>query len=236
MDRGQLSVPKLVLVVLGALVALCAVVYGLTVAFEQERQARLVLPQVERLVVRTDNGRVHLRAGRAGEPMVLRRRARWLFGEPALRRRTTSSRVVVEASCAGTTGPCSTDLEVVVPPGVDVTAESRSGDVEAERLRGRIRLRTDAGDVRAEDVRPVSLSAYAVAGDVRVGVRNAPLRIVALTDAGDVEIAVPMNRQYRLDAEYARGELRVEGIFRNDTAARRIVAETGAGDVRVTGR
>jgi DUF4097 and DUF4098 domain-containing protein YvlB len=188
------------------------------------------------VVVRTDSGQITVRAGQTGGPLVIRRRARWLFGEPELSRRTAGGRLVVEASCARTVGPCATDLDVVVPKGVDVTAVSGSGDVRAERLGGRIRLRTDTGDVRADDVRPVSLSAFAVAGDLQLDVRNAPLQIVALTDAGDIEIAVPLNQEYRLDAQYRRGDLRVDGVFRNDMAARAILAKTAAGDVSVLGR
>lgn len=232
-----MPLPKLVLVVLAALLALCAAVYGLTVAFEQEREAREVAAgDVQRVVVRTDSGRVSVRAGQTGGPLVIRRRARWLFGEPRLRRRTGAGELVLEASCEGAIGPCATDLDVVVPDGVDVTAESESGDVRAERLGGRVDLRTGRGDVHAAAVRPVSLRASATAGDLQLAFRNAPLQVVARTDAGDIEIDVPPNDEYRLDALYERGDLRVDGVFRNDLASRRIVAETAAGDVRLLGR
>ena len=57
----------------------------------------------------------------------------------------------------------------------------------------------------------------------------------ARADSGDVDVAVPTDR-YRVDADADSGDVNVDGLLRDDTAARRIEASADSGDVSVRGR
>jgi hypothetical protein len=60
--------------------------------------------------------------------------------------------------------------------------------------------------------------------------------VSANSDSGDVDVTVPAGGEYRVDATTDAGDVRVEGVLRNDHAVRTISATADAGDVTVRGR
>ena len=63
----------------------------------------------------------------------------------------------------------------------------------------------------------------------------APQLLSAHTDSGDVDLDVPAER-YRVDADADSGDVNLEGLLRDDRAARHIDARSDSGDVTVRGR
>lgn len=225
----------LVPLVLAALVALCGAAYAVSDALG--RSARTVLQgplDLQSVVVATDAGDVTVRASPRGTPVTVRRNARWLLGEPRVSQVLRGDQLEVRASCpvVAALGPCATDLEVSVPPGVDVAASTGGGDLLARGLSGRVDL-SARGDLEAERVRPLVARVRTRAGRTRIGFANAPLQVELTTD-GDALLLVPEGDDYRVDGEVA-GRVRLDGVFRSDLASRRIDADV-AGDLSVVGR
>jgi putative adhesin len=245
---GALGIVCVVLLAGGAL-ALASTVFRHT-----DHRSRIARGTVTRVVVAADNGDVALRSGPAGRATVAESRHFW-WHKPKLRVALRDGVLTVRVDCGGFGPGCADDLRVTVPrglahasvavdsgdvemTGVDarrVDALTGSGDLDADGLAGTVRLQTDSGDVTARALRGDTVAAGTDSGDVDVAVLTAPRSLSASTDSGDVDLDVPAER-YRVDADAGSGDVTVDGVLRDDTAARRIDAHSDSGDVAVIGR
>ena len=117
-----------------------------------------------------------------------------------------------------------------------VRAHADSGDVDVVTRDARvIDARTDSGDVVVTTRGAREIAAKTDSGDVVVAVSGLPRRILATTDSGDVRVVVPAG-EYGVSTETDSGTVDVDGISRNDRAARSIEARTDSGDVTLSGR
>ena len=210
---------------------------------------------VDEIVVRADRGDVELVPGR-GRAVRVRETRRYLLKQPSLERRVDDGVLTLEARCDGAIVTCESDLQVSVPPGAVVRLKIGSGDVDARGIDAReARLRSDAGDVRAEltgrqglvraragpgdvDVRVRDarvIDAQSDAGDVVVAAGARPRRIRAVSDSGNVRVVVPAGA-YAVSPKTESGNVTVDGISRDHRAASAIEARTGAGNVTLDGR
>jgi DUF4097 and DUF4098 domain-containing protein YvlB len=233
-----LSTPKIVLLVFTAIVLVCACAVGVSQALQRSETATTTVRRaVDRIVIAADAGDIRLQ-GTAARAVRLRRHSRWLWRKPHVHATLRGRTLEVRGDCptVAAFGRCAADLTVGVPAGVDVTVRAGAADITATRLSGALDLRTGAGDVRGDGLRPVTVAAASDAGAVDLGLRTTPVRVDASSDAGDVTVTVPAGSEYRVDASTAAGRVDVGGVLRNDHALRRILARTAAGDVRVRGR
>jgi hypothetical protein len=76
-------------------------------------------------------------------------------------------------------GRASIDLDIKLPPNLQISANSVSGNVSVAGAQGDVRLNSVSGDVKADRVRANSLSAHTVSGNVTVQVES-------LTGTGDL--------------------------------------------------
>ena len=233
-----LSTPRLVLLVSGVLFVVCGFAVGVSEAFKHDRTTTETISRhIDRVVVRADTGRVHLEGTDAPRVMV-REKLQWLWKRPHVRTTLHGSTLAVSARCPDT-GPvnrCKADLDLAIPFDADVVVQGDSGDISAERLAGHLQLTTNSGDVRGQDLNPISVRANTDAGDVELDFTTQPVSVSANSDSGDVDVAVPKGGEYRVDATTDAGDVNVEGILRNDRALRSISATADAGDVTVRGR
>jgi hypothetical protein len=233
-----LSTPKLVLLVAGVLFVVCGFAVGVSEAFKHDRTTTTTINRhIERVVVRAGTGNVHLE-GTAGSRVMVREKIQWLWRRPHVRTRLSGATLFVSAQCPDT-GPvnrCKADLDLAIPFDADVVVRGDSGDISAERLAGHLRLTTDSGDVSGHDLNPISVRATTDAGNVDLDFTTQPVSVSANSDSGDVDVTVPAGGEYRVDATTAAGDVKVEGILRNDRAGRSISATADAGDVTVRGR
>ena len=231
------STPRLVLLVGLALVATCALAVGISEAFKHQRKTTTTIARhLERVVVDSDSGRVSLH-GVEGDRVVVQRDAQWLWRAPRVRLVVAGATLRVQATCPRT-GPanrCRADLDLGIPFDADVLVRNESGDVTADRLAGHIDLRTKSGDVRGQDMNPVSVRADTQAGVIDLDFTTEPVSVVATSRAGDVHVTVPRGAEYRVDTSARAGNDRVQGVVRNDRSNRTIRASTDAGDVDVLG-
>lgn len=150
-------------------------------------------------------------------------------------------------------GPCTTSVRLSLPRDVVVEAVTGAGNVAVWDLRrevvvetgaGHVDLRvlsddvdawTGAGDILGRGLRSLAVVAETGSGSVDLAWDVAPLDALATSGAGDVLLDVPTGA-YDLDATTGAGAVHVEGVRADRKADRALVAETGAGDVWVTGR
>jgi len=149
----------------------------------------------------------------------------------------------------GLTG--SGDVTVVGALTVDVS--TGSGDVEARRVDGEVRVETGSGDVDLAEiggdvdvvvgsgdvVAQVLYSDRAVvetgSGDVRIEVEEPPGLLTVTTGSGDVIARVPEG-PYDLRTHTDSGDVQVTGVKHVPGAEHRIDVETGSGDIVVSAR
>ena len=233
-----LSTPRLVLLLTGVLVVVCGVAVGVSVALTQERTTTATIAQhIERVVVRADTGHVNL-SGSEGSRVVVREKLRWMWRKPHVSTSVEGSTLTVSAECPGTStlNRCKADLDLAIPFDADVVVRGDSGDISAERLAGHLELTTESGDVAGRDLNPATAKATTDAGNVDLEFATQPVSVHANSDSGDVDVTVPAGGEYRVDATTTAGDVKVEGILRNDHAGRTITATADAGDVTVRGR
>ncbi len=232
-----MSTPRIVAITAAALLVLCGVVLAASEGLRSSSSSRsLVSEPVERIVVKTDTGDVDITAGLTGN-VVIERDDAWILDRPEITQSVNDGTLYIESSCDGLGFffRCETDFTIAAPSGVDVEITGDAGDVHLKGLRGRVLVNTDAGDIDADRLEPVTLEARTDAGDVSLDLFGAPARTVVASDAGDVEMVVPFGA-YRVDAEADAGEVEVAGLLRDDLAPQRITAAADAGDVSIRAR
>jgi hypothetical protein len=190
---------------------------------------------VDEVVVTADAGNVRLVAARADRVTLIDHR-RWLWRRPTVTTHLSGSTLEVRAVCpkVGILDRCAADLELRLPFDTDVLVRGGSGDIVADGLAGHVQLHTDAGNVTASNLVPVSLVAATKAGSIDLAFATSPVSVSATSEAGDVTVAVPSG-EYRVDTATDAGDDRVAGVIRNDRSFRHIEAHTRAGDVTVRG-
>jgi len=233
-----LSTPRLVLLLTGVLLVVCGVAVGLSEALTHERTTTATVARhIDRVVVSADTGHVNL-SGSKGSRVMVREKRRWLWRKPRVATRVEGSTLTVSAQCPGssTLNRCKADLDLAIPFDADVVVRGDSGDISAERLAGHLELTTDSGDVAGRDLNPTIVKATTNAGNVDLEFATQPVSVHANSDSGDVDVTVPAGGEYRVDAATTAGDVKVQGILRNDHAGRTITATADAGDVTVRGR
>jgi hypothetical protein len=231
------STARIVVMAALGLLVLSGTAFGLTVALRSQSDSRTVLrTPVKRIVVRGDAGDVDIRAGLTGN-VIVGHRDSWLVDRPAYRAALEGDTLTITTRCKGFTASlrCKSDVTIDVPPMVDVSVKTKSGDVDLRGLSGRADVETDSGAIRAHRVDTVTIHALSDAGDISLDVFGEPARTEADSDAGSIDIVVPFNT-YRVDAGSDSGSVRVRGLIRDDLAPRAIHAMTHAGDVTVRAR
>lgn len=215
-----------------------------------------VFGTVREIVVKADRGDVDLVPSRT--LVQVRETRHWVVSQPELERTRKNGVLTLESTCSAErlVVKCHSDLRIAVPPGVRITVDAGSGDVD---LRGTdvrsVHVESGSGDIELDldgrqtlvfassdsgDVDLVARSVRAVdaqtdSGDVTADVGGLPRRVVARSNAGDVAVTVPRGA-YRIRAVAESGDARVSGLGRDDRSLQSIHARTGDGDVAVRAR
>jgi hypothetical protein len=197
-----------------ALAGLCggAWAFGKAVAGHQT-ETHAVTGPVRSVVVDVDRGDVRLTPGTA---VSVEQTRRWDLKKPRVTRTLHDGVLTVKSRCHGVwvLSHCATDLDVSIPAGVAVRVQTNVGDVSGHGLVTRdARVRTDVGDVH-------------------VGLAQAPGRLAAETNVGDISLSVPHGR-YAVRTVSHVGDDRVDGLVQDDSAPASIRAITDVGDVAV---
>lgn len=123
---------------------------------------------------------------------------------------------------------CSVSYDIQVPPGVDLTVRTGSGDVDVAGLTtSSLTVKAGSGDLSLTDLTSQSVTANAGSGDIDVADLSSPSAVVE-TGSGDVTVTyavVPSD----LRASTGSGDLEVY-VPRDDTAYT-VHQHTGSGDL-----
>ncbi|MEU4428851.1 hypothetical protein AB0F81_50275 [Actinoplanes sp. NPDC024001] len=198
-----------------------------------------------------------------GQPgaVTVRQQLAWSRAEPVLEDDIVGRTLRIRSSCPPVllppAGQCRADLVVEVPPGATVRADVAVGRIRAERLtgavdltayggditvsdhRGRLRARSDGGNITGTELAGAETDAEAEWGDVNLRYAVVPTVVQATSGTGDVSIIVPPAGTgadgYRVRADTGGGRHTVD--VPQDSAGRHtIVAHAEQGDVTVRHR
>jgi hypothetical protein len=206
-------------------------------------------PATERLVVDAD-GDVTLGPSPDGQVHV-HTVVRHGLGEPEIMQESTPAGIRLGARCGEFLAVrCDVRHEVQVPPAFEVLIDGVDGDVTASRLSGPLTvdrltgditavdlsgpldLRTSAGEITGEALRAEELMAISDTGDVRLELVVPPRSVEVTTASGEVDLAVPADTTYRVDASTDSGEERVL-VPLDSTSTRTLRVDGDTGDVTV---
>jgi hypothetical protein len=127
---------------------------------------------------------------------------------------------------------CSVSYLVEVPAGTTVHVHTDAGAIRLTGLSGDLTLETDAGDVEGTGLGSGHTTVTSHAGKISLGYQAPPSTVDAKTDAGSVEVHVPVTGPYAVDAGTRAGNTTV-GVPTDPNAIRKISAHTDAGSVTV---
>jgi hypothetical protein len=231
------SIARIIVLSALGLLGFAGAAYGLSESLgNAERTTSVVSQRVHSIVVNADAGDVDIRAGLTGT-VTIDRTDHWLLDRPEVSQELRDGTLTISSACNGIgfVLRCETDFQIAAPPGVDVDVKGTSGDITLRGLNGRVTVETDAGDIEADRVEPVTLHATTNAGNISLDLFGQPTRTAVHSDAGDVNVVVPYGA-YRVDGQADAGDVKVTGLLRDDLSPRRIEARTDAGDIVVRAR
>ena len=239
--------------VVAAVVALAVVNLGVD---RTATKSHTVYGSVREITVKPGRGSVEFVP--AGQLIRIRETRHYVVSEPKLEQTRRNGVLTIATHCKDLPDvvPCYANLRVTVPPGVRVTVDGRSGDVDlrgvdvrsahVQTRSGDIELaagghpsllwaHADSGDVEivAADARAVD--AHSDSGDIDVDVATKPRRVAARSDSGDVQLTLPRGI-YAVRAKADAGDVTVKGISRNRLSPSSIDARSESGDVDVRPR
>jgi hypothetical protein len=224
-----------------------------------ETQQRSYQHQATRIELDVDSGDVSLVAGAAGQ-VSIDRRLEWAAAKPVVEENWQGDTLHIHAWCPKP-GPtplgsrrCSTVLALRVPAGVAVETNVRvgtirvndiqgelglstsSGNLEITNAPGRIRARSETGDITATGLSCAQADVKTYAGDVSLQFAVAPELVKAATVMGNVEVAVPHAAvgadRYQVRAQVTDANRHVS-VPDDPAAGRQLVASTSMGEVYV---
>jgi hypothetical protein len=219
------------------LLVLSALAFGVSEALHRTQDTRTTLARpVRKLVIRADTGDVDVRAGLTRD-VTIDRRASWTVDRPSVSERYADGVLTIVTRCGGLTSllRCRSDLRIDTPPEVDVAISTEHGDIDLRGLSGRTDVSTQDGDIRTHRLESVTVRALSDSGDVSLDLFGQPARTQVQANAGNVQVTVPYG-PYRVDADADAGDVKVEGVIRDDLAPQAIDALADAGSITVRAR
>jgi hypothetical protein len=251
----RLTTGRLAALVIGIPISLAIVAWGaLTVvsllSLDSFQIHRSFTPSASQLSVHTGTGDLTLIASDDGQ-VHLTGVAHYALVRPTVDVSTTGASVSVTVHCPWfVAGGCSVDLTVAIPPRIQVSASTDTGNLTANGLDD-LTLQTDTGDLQVNggsgflhlssqtgDITGVAIDAPSVTasdqtGDVSLGFAQAPTNVSAQDQTGDVTVTLPAGTTaYAVSAHSEVGDTSVE-VPTNPTATNEISASTATGDVTV---
>jgi hypothetical protein len=174
--------------------------------------------------------------------------------EPRIVQESTPAGVRLGAGCRELLAVrCDISHEIRVPPTFEVviggadgdvtasglsgplTVDRSSGDITAVDLTGPLDLSSRAGDISGDALRVDVLRAASETGDVELRLLTPPTSVDVTTEHGEVDLVVPADTTYRVDAHTGSGDERVlVPLDSASTRTLRIAGDTGDVTVRPT--
>lgn len=216
-------------------------------------QTFVVEDPVAAVLLDSEAGDITVTAG-TGPGISLSTVSRWAGGEdacPNLQMDKVGDTVSLQSTCPPLSLGCSVDWTIEVAENAtielktaagdilisnlngQVTATSNAGDITVEQLGGVVSLESSAGDISGLNLQSADFTANTSAGDISLTFAVAT-QIAAESGAGDIFVAVPEGA-WNLDIWSGAGDVNLFNVEDQPGAERSLQANTGAGDIQVTG-
>jgi DUF4097 and DUF4098 domain-containing protein YvlB len=219
-----LTATAVVLIASGAAVAACSVT-------SETRSSYEIGGTVTKLNVRDPAGKVEVTAGDG--PVRVTETVRYSDGEPRTSHTTDSGTLrLTNGGCGGRVHVCTVDYQIRVPAATSVEVTNATGVIRLTDLAGDLTITTNAGAVEGTGLSSSHATVHDNAGHVSLRYSAAPTRVSITDDAGAIEIRVPKDGAYVVDASTDAGHTSIS-VPRDPTATRTISAHTHAGEVTI---
>jgi hypothetical protein len=251
----RLTTGRLAALVIGipislAVIAWSALTLVALLSLDSFQVHRSFTPSASQLSVTVDSGDLTLIA--SGDSQVhLTGIAHYGLVRPTVDVTTTGASVSVTVHCPWfVAGECSVDLTVAIPPRIEVTASTDTGNLTSNGLDD-LSLQTDTGDLQVDggsgflhlssqtgDITGVAIDAPRVTtnaqtGNISLDFAQAPTNVSAQDQTGDVTVTLPAGgTPYAVSAHTQTGDTNVE-VPTNPASTNEISASTATGDVTV---
>ncbi|GAA3220098.1 DUF4097 family beta strand repeat-containing protein [Actinocorallia longicatena] len=175
----------------------------------------------------------------------------WAIEKPEISEVWDGDTLRVKITCrTGVGGGCSAVYRIRIPAETAVNAVTGGGNIKFEDLTGTISARTGSGEIRLANTvgdltldngsgnvrvtgsRSQRVHAVSGAGNVELGFTTAPSSITVKSGAGNIEVQVPPGQDYAVENKIGAGNSSID-VGRDPAALRKILVESGAGDVLV---
>jgi DUF4097 and DUF4098 domain-containing protein YvlB len=134
--------------------------------------------------------------------------------------------------CAGHGGICDVNYEIRVPSATSVDVSGTAGLVKLNGLAGDLTVDTGAGAVEGSGLSSVHTTVRDEAGRISLRYAAAPLSVDVTAQAGAIEIRVPGDATYAVDARTSAGKTTVAVPLSSDST-RTISARNSAGTISI---
>jgi putative adhesin len=137
-----------------------------------------------------------------------------------------------DTGCRNDEVRCSVEFRIRMPSATTATVTARAGAVKITGLAGNITVTTDAGAVQAHGLAADQVTVTTQAGAASLDFAEAPTMVKAATQVGAVEVKLPGDTAYAVDAATSVGSSDVT-VRRDPASAHRIQVKTDVGAIRV---
>ncbi|WP_031068001.1 DUF4097 family beta strand repeat-containing protein [Streptomyces sp. NRRL WC-3742] len=226
----------------------------LAVVAKQERVEDTVYPvAVHRIQLVTGSASVRIRPGSDGQ-VLLTKTLDWTVSEPKVKVDVSAAGVMnVDVQCRRQLSfyNCGAQIDLKVPPGVEVGGLVTSGSVELEdltgpvalegtsgainlnRLTGPVHARTTSGMVQGSELKSNRVEATSDSGSVQLDFATAPANVNATTNSGSVTVTLPRDSHYRINSRTGSGSSQIDGSLGDASSPNSLVAAVGSGSLQI---
>ncbi|MFI6155949.1 DUF4097 family beta strand repeat-containing protein [Kitasatospora sp. NPDC051170] len=226
----------------------------LAVVARQERTENTVYPvAVHRIQLVTGSSSVRVKPGSDGR-VLLTKRLDWTVSEPKVKAEVDAAGVMtVNVQCRRELPfyNCGAQIDLEVPPGVEVGGLVTSGSVELEdltgpvdlegtsgaigldRLTGPVHAKTSSGMVQGTGLGSGTVEATSDSGSVQLDFATAPADVRVKTNSGSATVTVPKGSHYRISGRTGSGSSQIDASLGDAASSNSLVAEVGSGSLQI---
>jgi hypothetical protein len=203
-------------------------VTGCSVAANTDVRSYQVTGDISALSVRNPVGAIEVTAGPG--PVQITETIRYTNGKPDTGHATDGGTLRLTNGCPGHRHLCQVDYRVRMPAATSLDVDGSVGLVKLTRLGGDVSVTTMAGDVEASGLTSAHTTVRGNAGHISLRYASAPVLVDVTNDAGAIEVHVPKESSYLVDAHTDAGKTTVS-VPQDPASSRRISAHNDAGAI-----
>jgi hypothetical protein len=155
----------------------------------------------------------------------------WRGDKPNAEHSVDGDTLFLRYDCAEGWGGCSVNYKIEIPKGLQVDADTGSGDITLRSLTGPLDVTAGSGDVDASGLAGKKVVAEAGSGNIELKYTTAPDSAELKAGSGDVTLHVP-DGAYDVKTEVGSGDTNV-AVDKDPNSPRKLSLTTGSGNVSV---